>query len=49
MSERIKMSKKFNALSREEQIKAIMNMNETNYTDFEDEEDDDEFWCEEGD
>ena len=41
------MSKKFNALSREEQIKVIMNMNETNYEDYENEEDDDEFWCEE--
>jgi len=40
------MSKKFNALSREEQIKVIMNMDETNYEDYEDEEDDDEFWCE---
>jgi len=33
------MSKKFNALSREEQIKVIMNMDETNYGDYDDEED----------
>lgn len=41
------MSKRFNALSREEQIKVIMNMDETNYGEYEDEQDDDEFWCEE--
>ena len=35
------MSKKFNSLSREEQIKVIMNMDETNYGDY---EDDDEDW-----
>ena len=35
------MSKKFNALSREEQIKVIMNMNETNYGDYDDEDEED--------
>lgn len=34
------MSKKFNALSREEQIKVIMNMDETNYGDYDDDEED---------
>ena len=36
------MSKKFNALSRDEQIKVIMNMDETNYGDYDDDDDDDD-------
>ena len=36
------MSKKFNSLSREEQIKVIMNMDETNYGDYEDHDDDED-------
>ncbi len=39
---KIKMSKKFNSLSREEQIKVIMNMDETNYGDYEDHDDDED-------
>lgn len=40
------MSKKFMKLNREEQIKVIMNMDETNYGDW---DDDDEDWDEEDD